>query len=163
MQITIHSSQGFHQEHSPAEHGGKMAPVLRKPMLTMNSKLARWLLWGEALGFIAIILLSWLDALVGFRGFLFGEQSLQSSWHESLLETCIVLVVAVPVLMFTDRMVRRLYYMDSYLKICAWCQKINHDNEWLTLDDFTVSGLKKDPTHGICPECAEPMRNPDRG
>ena len=54
----------------------------------------------EVVGFLAIIALSWIDELLGLPRLIFGTDHL-GGWHESLLETAIILLVAVPVIVLT--------------------------------------------------------------
>ncbi|SRR5713101_9527939 len=49
----------------------------------------------EIVGFLAIIALSWMNELLGVPSLIFGSDHL-GGWHESLVETAIILLVANP-------------------------------------------------------------------
>jgi hypothetical protein len=72
----------------------------------------------EVVGFLAIIALSWTNELLGLPSLIFGSDHL-GGWHESLLETAIILVVAIPMVALTRRLVARLYYLGVFVKSCG--------------------------------------------
>src|SRR2546422_932310 len=81
----------------------------------------------EVIGFLAIIALSWLNELLGLPRLLLGSEHQGGWWHESLLETTIILVVAVPVVLLTRGLATRLHYLEEFLRLCAWCRKLDLD------------------------------------
>ena len=93
-----------------------------------------------------LILLSWLDEF-------------HESWHESAVESLAVLVVWLVVFHLTRRLVSRLYYLEGFLPVCAWCKKIHHKEEWVPLEKYFSEGFRTETTHGMCPECARKVRN----
>ena len=70
------------------------------------------ILWCEVIGFLAIIVLSWSDELTDLPHFIGGVQYVPNC-RESALETLIVLLVAIPVIILTKRLVSRLYYLEG--------------------------------------------------
>jgi hypothetical protein len=111
----------------------------------------------EIVGFLAIIALSWMNELLGLPGLIFGRHH-PGGWHESLLETTIVLLVAIPVVVATRQLVTRLHYLEEFLRLCAWCRKIRMDNEWISLEDFFERRFDTRTSHGICPACRAEQR-----
>jgi hypothetical protein len=118
-----------------------------------NSKKSRRILWYQASGFLLIIALSWLDELWSLPSRLFGGVE-HSNWHESALETTIILAVWLPIFVLTKRLLARLFYLEHFLRICAWCRKIGHDDQWLPIEEYFSSGFQVETSHSICPECA---------
>jgi len=112
----------------------------------------------EIAGFLAIIALSWINELLGLPGLLFGTEHL-GGWHESVLETAIILVVANPVVVVTRRLVARLHYLEEFLRLCAWCRKLHADNEWIPLEEFMERRFDTRTSHGICPACKAEQRH----
>jgi len=93
-----------------------------------------------------LILLSWLDEF-------------HVSWRESAVESAAVLGVWLVVFYFTKRLVSRLYYLEGFLQICAWCRKINRGEEqWVPLEKYFSDGFHTETTHGVCPVCARKVR-----
>src|SRR6267378_5729202 len=87
------------------------------------------ILWYEGLGFLAIITLSWVDELFDLTH-LVGANQFTPNWRESALETLIVVLVAIPVMILTRKLVSRLYYLEGFLRVCAWCKKVHYNGKW---------------------------------
>lgn len=113
-----------------------------------------WVLFVTLIGFVAVIMLSWLDEFLRIPEWVFGETPLQGNWEEGVIETTVVVVVAIPVLFLQFRLLQRLYYLESFLRICAWCKKINYEDNWVPLEEFFGKFSNTACSHGICKECA---------
>src|SRR5438477_12704537 len=111
----------------------------------------------EILGFVAIIALSWINELLGLPSLIIGTDHL-GGWHESLLETSIILLVAIPVVILTRRLVVRLHYLEEFLRLCAWCRKLHLDGEWVPVEEFVQRKFDTQTSHGICPTCRAEQR-----
>ncbi len=118
-----------------------------------TTRKAQHILAYESLGFAAIILLSWVDEVFSLPYRLFGGVG-HSNWRESMLETAVVLVVWAGVYGLTQRLLKRLHYLEGFLRVCAWCRKIGHEDEWLPLEQYFDRHLDTKTTHAICPGCA---------
>jgi hypothetical protein len=112
------------------------------------------ILWCEGIGFLAIIVLSWVNELSDLSHLISGVQYIPN-WRESALETPIVLLVGIPVMIFTKRIVSRLYYLEGFLRVCAWCKKLEHNGEWIPLEEFFASKFQTETSHGMCLACME--------
>jgi hypothetical protein len=112
------------------------------------------ILWCEGIGFLAIIVLSWVNELSDLPHLISGVQYIPN-WRESALETPIVLLVGIPVMIFTKRIVSRLYYLEGFLRVCAWCKKLEHNGEWIPLEEFFASKFQTETSHGMCLACME--------
>lgn len=109
----------------------------------------------EAAGFLAILILSWLDEILEFpKSFFVAHTSNPEAWEGSF-ETIAILLIAITILVMTQKMASRLFYLERLLKVCAWCRKVNHEGKWRSLEDFFRSGFDTNTTHGMCPECYE--------
>src|SRR5262245_21606261 len=111
----------------------------------------------EVVGFAAIIALSWINEWLGLPSLIFGSHD-PGGWHESVLETTIILLVAIPVIVVTRRLIARLHYLEEFLRLCAWCRKLHMDGEWIPLEDYFQRRFDTQTTHGICPACREQQR-----
>jgi hypothetical protein len=112
----------------------------------------------EAFGFSAIIALSWANELIGLPGIIWGGP-VTLNWHEAALETFIALLVWVSVHLVTRKIVKRLRYLEEFLRVCAWCHKIGHGSEWLPIDEYFRRQLATRTSHGICPDCARKLEH----
>ena len=115
------------------------------------------ILWYEVIGFLVIIVLSWTNELTDLPHFIGGVHYVPN-WRESALETLIVLLVATPVLILTKRLVSRLYYLEGFLRVCAWCKKLEQDGEWISLEEFFERKFQTETSHGMCVACLDEMR-----
>ncbi len=113
----------------------------------------------ETLGFLAIIALSWVDELIGLPRLLFGGPAHHPEFRESAMETVVVLIIAAPILLLTRRLVSRLFYLEKFLKICAWCKRVDTGESWVSMDAYLAAGYGQQTTHGICPDCYEKVKN----
>jgi len=120
----------------------------------MNAKKAQRILWYESIGFLLLIALSWMDELLSLPHLLFGGGP-HSNWHEATLESAFLIVVWVIVFLLTKRLLVRLYYMEGFLRVCAWCRKIGHEDEWTTVEDYFKKGFGTKTSHGMCPDCQQ--------
>ena len=117
-----------------------------------NTRQGSKVVWLELVGFAVIIALSWANEVAGLTRLLLGGAQ-QADWRECVVETLVVVVVAVPVILFTRRIVSRLHYLEGFLRICAWCKRLNRDDEWIPVEEFFQRGFETMTSHGICPEC----------
>jgi len=95
---------------------------------------------------------SWLNELLSLPHLIFGGGA-HSNWPEAAMESTALLIVWGVVIVFTKRLMRRLFYLDGFLRVCAWCRKIGHEDEWTTLEDYFSRGFAIETSHGMCPEC----------
>jgi hypothetical protein len=123
----------------------------------MNPKHAHRILWYESIGFVALMALSWLDELIGLPTILFGGPPHQADLRESCLEMTVIAIVGIITIAVTRRILSRLAYLESYLRVCAWCKKVYDNNQWVPMEEFLQAKFETRTTHGMCPECAEKM------
>ena len=71
------------------------------------------------------------------------------------METVVTLAVWLPVFVLTKRLVAHLYYLEGFLRVCAWCRKIGHEDKWFPIEEYFSKGFAIKTSHGICPKCAE--------
>jgi hypothetical protein len=95
--------------------------------------------------------------LLGLPGLIFATAH-RGGWQESVLETAIILLVAVPVITLTRRLAARLHYLEEFLRLCAWCGRIHTDGEWVPVEDFLQRRFDTQASHGICPACRAEQR-----
>jgi hypothetical protein len=115
------------------------------------------ILWYEVIGFLAIILLSGINELTDLPRFT-GRVQYVPNWRESALETLIVLLVATPVMILTKRLVSRLHHLEGFLRVCAWCKKLEHNGEWIPLEEFFERKFQTETSHGMCLACMDEMK-----
>ena len=109
-------------------------------------------LWIEAFGFSLIILLSWLTEATRIPHLIFAEP-FTPNWHRALLRTVVVALIWLWVHLATRQLLRRLHYLEDFLRVCGWCRKVGYQDKWLTMEEFFNSKFATRTTHGMCPEC----------
>jgi len=116
-----------------------------------NTYISR-ILWYQGIGFLIIILFTWFFEIFDFP---FGLKAIETpfNWREGIVENLAVMAVAISVMFLTRRMLSRLYYLEGFLRVCAWCKKLENNNEWIPIEDFFKEKFQTESTHGICPEC----------
>lgn len=124
----------------------------------MKSKSRESILWVEAIGFGSLTLFVWATEMLQISHFLFGEQ-VGINWLRLSLRTFMVLLVWVIVHLATRRLLARLRHLEEYLRVCAWCRRIGHRDEWMTMEDYFGSALDTKTTHGMCPECSARLKS----
>jgi hypothetical protein len=107
----------------------------------------------EAIGFLAVVAVIWLDELLDLPHRLLGAPAtplrIQEAWLESLLVVALGLLVVTASL----RLARQLAYLRSFVVICAWCRRVRAEATWISFERFLASH-RASTSHGICPDCA---------
>jgi hypothetical protein len=73
--------------------------------------------------------------------------------REAAFETFVILLVAVPVVFHTRRVVTRPFYFEGFLRVCAWCRSVEHEGDWIPVAEFFQERFDVSTSHGICPVC----------
>ena len=110
------------------------------------------ILWIEACGFSLLIALSWLTEIFKIPHYIFGEP-FAANWHRAILRTIVLLLIWAWVHLLTWRMLKRLHYLEEFLRICSWCRRVCHEDEWLELEKYFNSKFATRTSHGMCPDC----------
>lgn len=114
---------------------------------------AKFILYGQAVGFSCLIALVWTVELLHLPHRFFGD-SIDGMWPRIGLRTAVLLGIWFLVHMTTSRLLRRLHELETYLRLCAWCRKVDDAGEWRTLEEYFENRFNTDTSHGICPACA---------
>jgi hypothetical protein len=117
-----------------------------------TSKKTSHILWYQAFGFLLIIALSWMDEFLHLPRRLFGGVQ-HSDWHEALMESFVAIAVWLVLFLTTKQILARLYYYQEFIRMCAWCRKIDDGDKWVPLEEYLSKGFDTETSHAICPEC----------
>ena len=91
--------------------------------MRQGKRRANSILWIEASGFSLIIILTWLTEAIRIPHLIFSE-AFTPNWHRALLRTVVVLAIWTWVHLATRRLLKRLHYLEEFLRICGWCRKV---------------------------------------
>ena len=117
-----------------------------------NSQLTRIVLY-QNLGFLGVMVIGYLDELIKLPSLLFSDHPFAVLHQRAILDMLIVLAVWFLVSASTRRILERIRYLEKFMRVCAWCRKIEYKGDWMRLEDFMKQGFDTPTTHGICPEC----------
>jgi hypothetical protein len=107
----------------------------------------------QSTGFVAIIVLCWLDEWLSLTSLLLQGNGYLSDFRESAVKMLLVLAVWLLVTGSTRRLLDRVRYLEGFMRVCAWCQRIDFKGRWMPLEEFFQQGFDTPTTHGICPHC----------
>jgi hypothetical protein len=107
----------------------------------------------QNLGFLAIIVLCYLDDLLQLPKLIFSEHPFLSLYRRSTLEMLLVLAVWFLVSTSTRRVLERIRYLEKFMRVCAWCRRIEYKGRWVLWEEFIKEGFDTPTSHGICSDC----------
>jgi hypothetical protein len=118
----------------------------------------------ELVGFSAILAIIWLDEYVDVPFRYFGALKTPPRPSEYWFETLSVLLLATAVVSATLWVFSRLRFLENFIRVCAWCQKVEAGDEWVNFEQYMKREHDVKATHGICPECrANATKRPSLG
>lgn len=120
--------------------------------MVKSLRMAKVLLCQHA-GFLAIMVLCYLNELLQLPSLLFSGHPFAFVFRRSTIEMLLILAVWLLVSSSTGRLLKQVRELESYLRVCAWCRRVDYRGEWVSLEKFMQRGFDTPTTHGICPEC----------
>jgi hypothetical protein len=116
------------------------------------------ILWVEAGAFLLIITLSWLTEIIRIPHLLYGENFIPN-YHRAILRSVVILLIWFWVNVATRKLLRRLHYLEEFLRVCGWCRKVSYGNEWIEMETYLKSKFATKTSHGMCPACLHKKKN----
>src|SRR6266550_1614124 len=107
----------------------------------------------EALGFIFVALLIWVNEYLDVPHLVFGSPVTPFRPVEVAIESGFVLLLGAAVTGVSWLTFRRLAYLESLLILCASCQRVGDEGRWMDFENFVESRDRLETTHGMCPDC----------
>jgi len=114
----------------------------------------RALIW-HSLGFLTLLVLTWCDSMFDLLHYLLGHPARTAGMGEITIKSGVIVLLWLGSAYKLYMIVSRLSYLESFLHVCAWCRRIQHEDLWLTLEEHFQRRTSVKVTHGICPKCAE--------
>ena len=109
----------------------------------------------QALGFLVLIVISWLDEILDLPARLFHARPTPFRPEEALFESLLLVIVAAASLGLTSRLLRRLIHAQSFLPLCPACQRVRRGERWTSLSDFLQEEHADFLGYGLCPSCSD--------
>ena len=107
----------------------------------------------EIIGFATVILLLWVDEILDLPYHLLGTTATPINWVESLLETLFVIILGWIVIVRSKRTLRRIRYLEGFLPVCSFCNRICADGVWMPIHQYLDQQTGVRAFHRLCPEC----------
>ena len=117
-----------------------------------KSHLSRIILY-QNLGFLSVIVVCFFNELLKLPALIFSGDPFAFVYRRPTLEMLLFLAIWLLVNQSSRRLLKRVRQLESFLRVCAWCRRIDYKGEWMKLEDFMEQGFDTPTTHGICPEC----------
>jgi hypothetical protein len=127
-----------------------------KPLTPPDGRSHR-VLWVEATAFSLLIGFSWLTEVLRLPHLIYGEQ-FTPDWRRAALRSLVILVIWLWVFLATRKLLKRLHYLEEFFRVCSWCRKVSHGQEWLEMEKFFNSKFATKTSHGMCPDCLQKKR-----
>ena len=114
----------------------------------------------EAVGFLLIVAIIWMDELFDLPHLMFGAARTPVRWVEGIIESLLTLAVGAAVVAISYGAFRRIEYLESLIVMCAWCRKVRSGEDWLSMEDYLERQQQARTSHGICEVCAKRVTVP---
>ena len=115
------------------------------------------LLW-QSLGFLIVVILTWSDAIFDLAHVILGLPHREGDINRTAITTAVIVLLWMFSAYKIYLVVSRLSYLESFLHVCSWCRKIEHNDCWLSLEAHFAQKTGGQVSHGICPECSEKVK-----
>ena len=112
----------------------------------------------QAIGFLLLAALVWMDELLDLPHLLFGAPASPHRVAEALLESAVVVLLGIAVSTWTIRAARRVAYLESFVVLCAWCRRVSRTHG--SLEAFLAEHRAR-TSHGLCPDCESKLDTGD--
>ena len=112
----------------------------------------------EALGFVAVLVVLWLDEFADIPHRYFGAAETPLRPQEFWFEAIAVILLGAVVLGATFSFLRRIRRLEQFLPVCAWCRTVLVADRWVTFETYMRDHHDVKSTHGICPACHIALR-----
>jgi hypothetical protein len=115
--------------------------------------LSHWVLVLEALGFLLVLVVIAADEFLDVPNLLLGAPATPLRMAEFWFESATVVLLGTAIMLTTLWLFRRIRQLESYVVICAWCNKVRVDNAWVPIAEYLAQRHNETTSHGICESC----------
>lgn len=111
------------------------------------------IIYWELFGFALVAALLWIDELLDFPHYLLGAPATPVNWRESILESGVVIILAAIVMGMNYRTLRRIRYLEEFMRVCSSCKRIFTGGVWVSIDQYLNEQTEVRILRGFCPDC----------
>jgi hypothetical protein len=110
------------------------------------------ILWIEAFGFSFLIVMSWVTEVTRIPHLIYNEPFVPN-WHRAIIRTVVIGLIWTWVHIATNRLLKRLHYLEEFLRVCGWCRRVCDGEEWMEFENYFKTKFATTTSHGMCPDC----------
>ncbi|MGQ9843285.1 MAG: hypothetical protein ACUVRK_06930 [Spirochaetota bacterium] len=107
----------------------------------------------EMIVFLLIIIFIWVQEIYDLPHLLLNAEPTPVNYEESLIETIFFTVIFGFLIYHSIRILMKIRSLESYIRICAGCNKIYVDGRWIPLEEYFNVYAQKKTSHGLCDDC----------
>ena len=111
------------------------------------------LIYYNIFGFGIVILFLWLNEIIDIPHIFFGAKETPVNITESIFETMLIIIPAIVVNCLIIKLLKKIKYLEGFLRVCSFCRKIHIDGKWIPLEKYIKDNTEVEFTHSLCPEC----------
>ena len=71
----------------------------------------------------------------------------------AIIRTVVIVLIWIWVHLATRQLLKRLHYLEEFLRVCSWCRKVSSGHEWIDMERYLNSKFATKTSHGMCPDC----------
>ena len=117
--------------------------------------LSKRIIFYDMTGFGIVICLLWLNEVIDIPYLFLGAKATPINITESIFETLIVTLLCIVVTLFSIKLIKKIKYLEGFLRVCSFCKKINIEEDWVPIEDYIRDHSEAELSHGLCPKCAD--------
>jgi hypothetical protein len=106
-----------------------------------------------------IILALWAGEIYDLPHQIFGTEAREMNLYAPVISTAWVLFVLVLGLATMRSLIKRVRYLEGFLRVCSFCKKINIGEEgeerWVSFEEYFHKHSEARMTHSLCAPCAK--------
>lgn len=121
----------------------------------------------EAIGFLAIVVLMWLNEIFDLTYMLLGGEPTPANYPELAVESGFILLFGALVMVISVSLARRIMKLESLFSVCLVCEKVcmpggnpEKQESWKETDLFVIDKQGTHLTNSLCPACKNKCEPP---
>jgi len=101
----------------------------------------------EIVGFLLVIMTCWLTELC----------DPPFSLSQVIIETGVIVLLGFSVVIITQKLIKRIKYLEGFLVICSSCKRIRIEEQWSSIESVISATSDIELSHGLCTECTKKL------
>jgi hypothetical protein len=106
-----------------------------------------------------IILAIWAGEVYDLPHLIFATPPREMNLYAPVISTAWVLLVLALALAATRSLIKRVRYLEGFLRVCSFCKKINigavGEERWVSFEEYFHKHSEARMTHSLCAPCAK--------